>query len=125
MKLRLTVAALTGLSALAACGQQSSNASVTPEDIHRLETHHPDTMTGAENEALPITNGAGAPNPQTGAPGPGVGNSAEPPQRTNAPPAPHRDRPAPAPKPSPAPANPHAGHDMGNMSGMSGMNMSH
>lgn len=123
MKRIMAIAALASLPALAACGQQPSDANVTADDINRLGTAPPETMTMPENEALPGNDGANtASTPQPGAHAPGAHDAAQPRPKAETPPTPRRERPAPPPKASPPPVDPHAGHDMGNMSGM---NMSH
>ena len=122
MKRMMAILALASLPALAACGRQPTDTNVTANDINRLGTAPPESMTMPENETLPGNEGANASStPQPGAHAPGAHDAAQPRPKADATPSPHRETPAP-PRASPPPVDPHAGHDMGNMSGM---NMSH
>lgn len=114
MKQIIAITALVTLPALAACGQQGGNANVTAEDINRLGLVEQNVAFEPENQ-MPTVDEAGnagaAPEPSA----PATRNSVEPARRAS--PAPRPERPGSRPKAEPA--DPHAGHDMGNMANMS------
>lgn len=114
MRYPTAIAVLALLPALAACGGNAESPSA--DEINRL-------ATAAENQAAdealpPLLNDAEAAPPEAVQPAPPAPRSepaAKPAAAPRERPTPPRERPAPKQPPAPA-EDPHAGHDMGNMS---------
>lgn len=115
MKRTMAILALAGVPALAACGERTPADAVTAEDVNQLEAVEQDMVTNSANQVQPGGDTAAtASAPEPSAPLADVRDTAEPKPKAVPAPALPSERPAPPP-----PADPHAGHDMGNMSNIS------